>query len=267
MIKGVLLICFFMLYLFPAPVKAEEITIVGTGSGPLILKEIGKAFRQQNPDITINVPRSIGSGGGIKAVGNDEYLIGRVARGIKDNEKHYNLTYLPIARVPIVFYVNPNVPVDNLTNEQIIGIYSGKIFDWREVGGHNARIKVVRRQEGDSSLSVLLQSFPHFKDSPITEFSKTTYSDPDTIELVEKTPDTIAFGAYSDVMKRKVAVLKMDGVSAIDSAYPYYGVFALVFKEKNRTGGLKAFIDFAASPATAGAIKKGGGLPVLMSAE
>jgi phosphate transport system substrate-binding protein len=211
------------------------------------------------------VPRSIGSGGGIKAVGHDEYPLARVAREIKPNEQHYNLTYTPLARMPIVFYVNPSVATKNLTTAQVCDIYSGKIFNWRQVGGHNARIKVVRRQEGDSSLSVLLESFPNFKDITITELSKTTYSDPDTIELTEQTADAIAFGSYSDVMNRPLTVLTIDNLSPTDSAYPYSGVFALVFKEENRTGGLKQFIDFATSSAAAEAIKKAGGLPVLLS--
>lgn len=249
----------------PVSVTAEEITIVGTGSGPAILKEIGKVFSQQNPGIKITVPRSIGSGGGIKAVGKDEYLLARVAREIKDNEKHLNLTYTPIARVPIVFYVNPSVGIKNLTNEQACGIYSGKIFNWQEVGGHNARIRVIRRQDGDSSLKILLQSFPGFKDITITQFSKTTYSDPDTIGLTETTADAIAFGSYSDVKDRKLVILNIDNVSPVDSAYPYYGIFALVYKEKNRTGSIKKFIDFATSAAAAEAINKGGGLPLLKS--
>lgn len=253
----------FLLFHLPAPVLAEEITIVGTGSGPPILAEIGKVFSQQNPEVKIILPRSIGSGGGIKAVGKEQYLLARVARGIKASESSLDLTYTPIARLPIVFYVNPSVPIKNLTNEQVCGIYSGKIFNWQEVGGHNARIKVIRRQDGDSSLNVLQQSFPNFKDITITETSKTTFSDPDTVELTENTADAIAFGSYDVVKSRMVAVLAIDDVSPEDSAYPYYGPFALVYKEKNITGNIRKFIDFATSAAAAEAIRKGGGLPLL----
>jgi phosphate transport system substrate-binding protein len=251
-----------MLFFLPVQVNAEEITIVGTGSGPSILKEIGKAFSRQHPEISIIVPRSIGSGGGIKAVGSDEYLLGRVAREIRSDEEHSNLTYMPIARLPIAFYTNPSVGIHNLTNEQVCGIYCGRIYNWQEVGGHTARIRVIRRQDGDSSLNVLLQSFPNFKDITITEFSKTTYSDPDTINLTERSVDAIAFGSYSDVMARQVTVLNIDGVFPADPLYPYYGTFALIFKEENLTGSIKKFIDFAGSPAAAEAIKIAAGLPV-----
>jgi phosphate transport system substrate-binding protein len=262
MIKLLLLLWVSVLFLPPVQVNAEEITIVGTGSGPQILKEIGEVFSRQHPEISIIIPRSIGSGGGIKAVGNDEYLLGRVAREIKPDEERYNLTYMPVARMPVVFYTNPGVEIQNLTNDQVCGIYSGRIYTWQEVGGHNTRIKVIRRQDGDSSLRVLLQSFPNFKDIIITEFSKTTYSDPDTIDLTEQTADAIAFGSYSDVISRQVSVLDIDGFSPADPVYPYYGTFALIFKEENLTGSIKKFIDFAVSPAAAEAIKIAGALPV-----
>lgn len=260
--QTILLFCTGLFFLLPMSVKGEEITIVGTGSGPSILEAIGEAFTRQHPDVKIIVPRSIGSGGGIKAVGNGKNLIGRVARELKKSEKHYELTYIPIARMPIVFYTNPNVTITNLTNDQACGIYSGKIYNWQELNGHNARIRVIRRQDGDSSLGVLLQSFPNFKNISITKFSKTTHSDPDTIDLAEKTADAIAFGSYSDIKNRQVRVLNIDNISPTEQNYPYYGIFALVFKEKNRTGSLREFIDFAASPGAFEAIKKGGGLPL-----
>ena len=80
---------------------AENIAIVGTGSGMSVLKAIGEAFSRDNPGVTIDVPDSIGSGGGIKAVGNDQNVIGRVARAIKDKEKHYGLSYVPVTKMPI----------------------------------------------------------------------------------------------------------------------------------------------------------------------
>ncbi|MBE0558330.1 MAG: substrate-binding domain-containing protein, partial [Proteobacteria bacterium] len=87
---------------FPLSAIAEEIQIVGTGSGAEILANLGKAFTKANPGVTVSVPKSIGSGGAIKAAGTDAAKVGRVARGIKEKEKSYGLTYVPVARLPIV---------------------------------------------------------------------------------------------------------------------------------------------------------------------
>lgn len=242
-------------------VMAEEITIVGTGSGSSVLKAIGKAFSQRNPGVAVSVPKSIGSGGGIKAVGTDRNLIGRVARGIKDKEKPYGLTYVPYAKNPIVFFVNKSVGVTELTTQQVCDIYSGKITGWKDVGGKDARIRVIRREDGDSSLEVLLKSFPGFADITLLQKAKTTYSDPSTCELAEKKANTIAFGTYANARNHNVKILSVEGKEPTGSDYPYVGTLALIYKEKNKVGNIKKFVDFATSSAAHDAIKGAGAVP------
>ncbi|MCP4345966.1 MAG: phosphate ABC transporter substrate-binding protein [Desulfobacterales bacterium] len=244
-----------------SPVIAEEITIVGTGSGAAILKAVGAAFSQDNPGVTVNVPKSIGSGGGVKAVGRDKQLIGRVARQIKDGEQHFGLTYVPFAKMPIVFFTNKSVEIKNLSSQQVCDIYSGKVTNWKEAGGKNARIKLVRREDGDSSLSMLLKLFPGFKNITITPKSKTTYSDPDTLEFIQKKAGTIAFGTYGNAKNYQVNILDIDGKSPTDPAYQCFGTLALIFKEKNKTQNISKFVKFATSPAAHDAIRNAGGIP------
>jgi len=243
-------------------VSAEEITIVGTGSGEIILQTVGTAFSEVNPGVTVSVPPSIGSGGGIKAVGTDQAVIGRVAREIKEKEKPYELTYLPFAGLPIVFFVNKNVSVQDLSPQQVCDIYGGKITNWQEVGGENAQIRVVRREEGDSSLDVLLKSLPGFKDIIITPQCKTTLSDPETCALVMEKDNTIAFGTYANAKAVNAKVLSIGGASPTRPDYPYIGTLAFVFKEKNKIGIIARFLDFATSEASREKIKAAGGLPL-----
>lgn len=243
------------------PVMAEEITIVGTGSGSSILKAIGADFSKANPDIIINVPKSIGSGGGIKAVGMDKNIIGRVARELKKKESSYGLTYAPFAKMPIIIMTNKNVKLKNLSPEQVCGIYAGIITNWKEVGGQDARIRVIRREDGDSSLAVLLDTFPGFSKITLTTKSKTTHSDPLTIKLCESKKDTIAFGTYPNAKISNVNVLAINGKAPSDQDYPYVGTLALVFKEANKKGNIAKFVGFALSGSASEAIIKTGGLP------
>jgi len=247
--------------LFAVSVSAEEITIVGTGSGTAILKAVGEAFQKTTPGVTIVVPESIGSGGGIKAVGKDEYMLGRVARDIKENEQEYGLTMVPLAKIPIVFFVNTSVTVKELSIQQVLDIYSGKITNWSEVGGHDARIRVITREEGDSSLEVLDSFFPGFKDITITPKSKMTFSDPETEEALEEYEGAIAYGTYANAMNTDAHILTIEGKSATDADYPYVGMLGLIFKQKNLTGNIKAFVDFASSEAAHEAIASEGGAP------
>ncbi|GAK61309.1 hypothetical protein U27_01209 [Candidatus Vecturithrix granuli] len=240
---------------------AEEITIVGTGSGTAILQAIADAFSRENPDVTIILPESIGSGGGIKAVGRDEYLLGRVARDIQEKEKPYGLTYLPYAKIPIVFYVNKSVTLKDLSAQQILDIYSGKITNWKEVGGDDLNVRVITREEGDSSQTILLDSFPGFKDITITPKAKTTFSDPETEEAVVNTPQVIAYGPYSNVKLLDVNILTIDGKSPTEADYPYVGPAGLIYKAANYTGNIKKFVEFVTSEAADEVIKEAGGIP------
>ena len=244
-----------------AQAVTEEVTIVGTGDGMSILQSIGSAFNQANPDVKINVPDSIGSGGGIKAVGNDKYQVGRVARPIKDKEKHFGLNYRPFAKVPVVFFVNKSVGVRDLSPEQIAGIYSGRITNWKEVGGKDAKIRVVRREDGDSSLKALRQSFPGFKDVVITDRAKEAVKTQENFAIVEQKAGTIGFGPYAGALRSTVNVLTIDGKSATDPDYPTFGTVALIFKDKSNTGKIAKFIAFATSSLAHDAIKDANGIP------
>jgi len=241
--------------------SAESLTIVGTGDGVSILKSIGAAFTAANPEVTIDVPDSIGSGGGIKAVGADEFKLARVARELKEKEKPLGLSYLPYAKIPVVFFVNASAGVTNLTAQQVVDIYSGKVADWQEVGGKAGNVRVVRREDGDSSLEVLQKTFPGFKDITITEKSKTALKTSEMTDLVTSKEGTIGFGPLDVAIAKGLNVVTVDGVAPVQAGYPSVGVMAFVFKEANNTGTIKKFLEFATSTAAHEIIKKAGCLP------
>jgi len=242
------------------PAAAEEIVIVGTGAGTEIVDGLGKAFSKATPGVTIAVPKSIGTGGGIKAVGTDEAKLGRVGRGIKEKERAYGLTYLPVAKLPIVIMTHKGVGVKDLTPQQICDIFSGKVNNWKDVGGKEGVIRVIRREDGDSSLEVLQKTLPGFKGIAITTKSKTTLSDPETLEFVAKIAGAISFGTYPNAKVSDVATVTIGGKSPATADYPYCGDLGFVFKEKNKTGNIAKFLAFVISPAAQDAIKATGGL-------
>ena len=241
---------------------AEELTIVGTGDGVKILKALGAAFERLHPGTTIAVPESIGSSGGIKAVGEGAAVLARVARTIKEKEQGYGLTYLPFARIPVVFFINPVLPLQNLTSIQAADIYRGTIDNWKALDGPDAPIAVVRREEGDSSLSALKKSLPTFKDLAITDRATLTDKTPLMFETVETTPLAIGFGPLDVARNQNVKVLSLDGRLATFPDYPVVNTLALVFKQTSHKGVLKAFVEFASSPAAAPIITAAGGLPL-----
>lgn len=65
--------------------------------------------------------------------------------------------YTPIGAEAFVFFVHKDNPIDSLTTEQIQGIYSGKIKNWKEVGGNDEKIVAFQRNEGSGSQSMLIR--------------------------------------------------------------------------------------------------------------
>ena len=74
-------------------------------------------------------------------------------------DKGVELELTPIGREAFVFIVNKNNPVDGLTMEQLKQIYSGKITNWKDVGGANRPINVVQRNKGSGSQTTLEKLF------------------------------------------------------------------------------------------------------------
>ncbi|MCL1974773.1 MAG: substrate-binding domain-containing protein [Firmicutes bacterium] len=71
------------------------------------------------------------------------------------NEKSCELEIAPIGRDGLVFIVNVQNPVNNLTTQQIVDIYTGKITDWQEVGGEDAPIAAYQRNETSGSQTLM----------------------------------------------------------------------------------------------------------------
>ena len=63
--------------------------------------------------------------------------------------------YTPIGAEAFVFFVHKDNPIDNLTTQQIQGIYSGEITNWKQVGGKNEEIAAFQRNQGSGSQSML----------------------------------------------------------------------------------------------------------------
>ena len=240
---------------------ADKLIIVGTGDGVAVLKAIGAAFGEKT-GVEVDVPRSIGSGGGIKAVGGDKTPLGRVARGIKEKEKHFGLTHTPIFKVPTVFFVHGSVTLDGLTAGQVVDIYQGKVSNWKDVGGADKAMNVVRREDDDSSLKNLRKSFPGFKDLVLPENIRTAEKTPDMVKIIQNLEDSIGFGPLDVAIANELKVLKIDGKAPTDEGYPTLGTIALIYKEANFSGDIKRFVEFATSQAPQEAIRKAGGIPV-----
>lgn len=240
---------------------AEKLTIVGTGDGTHVLRTLSKAYNHSFPEHILDIPESVGSSGGIRLVGKEKYKLGRVARKIKETEQHFGLSYTPYARIPVTFYVNPSVEMEGITIEQILNIYRGDVQEWALLGGNPGRIRVIRREQGDSSFETLNKYLTHFKDIEFTEFIKVATSEDQSVALVSSIPGAIGFGPLPDALGPLVKVLKLDGKHPEETGYPLNLVLGLIYHETNKKGLIAEFIKYVSSADAKAIIQNEGALP------
>ncbi|OON90666.1 MAG: phosphate-binding protein [Candidatus Epulonipiscium fishelsonii] len=133
-------------------VEPEEvvISVVGSTTVTPVIEQIAEAYKELNPNVKIEV-QGVGSSAGIKAAIEGAADIGMASRELKKGEKAVGLTETPIAQDAIAIVIHPTNPVKGLTTEQAKQIFEGKITNWSEIGGADAPITVVTREDGSGT--------------------------------------------------------------------------------------------------------------------
>lgn len=135
---------------------ADRLVLTGSSTVAPLALEIAKRFEQQNPGVRIDV-QSGGSSRGVADARSGLADIGMVSRALKPEENE--LTAHAIAMDGIGIILHSGNPVRSLTDAQIKAIYTGRITNWKAVGGRDGRITVVNKAEGRSTLELFLQHF------------------------------------------------------------------------------------------------------------
>ncbi|MGE8126336.1 PstS family phosphate ABC transporter substrate-binding protein [Methylobacterium sp. NPDC080182] len=251
-----------ILLALPAAARTDDLAVVGTGDGIEMLQAVAAAYNAESGDARVSVPPSIGSGGAVAAVGGERQRLGRVARPLTEAEKAQGLVEVPLARIPSAIFVHQGVGVTNLTSAQTAAIFAGTVDNWSALGGPDLKIRVVRREDTDSTLTVLRATMPGWRDLVLTSRSKTATTTQDAIATVRETPGAIGFGPYSPVLAGDLAVLTIDGRAPRDPAYPSAVTLALIYKAATRDAAASAFLAFATSDRAGQVMAERGGAPL-----
>jgi len=253
----------------PAAQKAAEsrkaLVIPGTGDSEVLLRTLAQLYTRNHPGITVEIPESIGSGGGIRAVLGGKSQIARVARPITEKESSQGLTSRIFALAPIVFAVSSGVAgVTNLSCEQILGIYSGTIRQWDELGG-GGKIYVMNREDGDSSRTVLENSLPGFKEISAPA-GAVVYTTPEAVRILTASPNTIGYLPMPAVIGTGLTVLSVQDLAPTaanvrQKKYQLVVPFSLVWKDPLPPLA-QDFVNFLSTPAAKKLMLENGAIPV-----
>lgn len=230
---------------------AEAFEIPGTGSCEEALKRIASVYERSNPLVRIVVPPSIRSGGGIRRVLDGDAVIARVSRPLTAEEVRNGLEYREYGTEAIVFVVGEGVRARSLSIRQLADIYSGKIRTWDEVSGGKGPIRVLYRQEGESSREYLEEAFAEFRNLRYTENGKMLFHDSEMLDLLQKFRNSIGILTSSTLLaaREKITPLSIGGIAPTSQnvqsgKYPLTIHHSLVYRKGALPPEVRGFVDY-----------------------
>lgn len=249
MLRFILLFVVMFYSSFASSNSSNTLTIEGTGDSQELLRGIANLYTQKYPNHNIIIPQSVGSGGGIKKVLQNECEVARVARTLKQKEEASGLSYLLFGYSPIVFVINTDKKNINLSIDDIVAIYSGKVTQWEEIeNSHIAgKIYVINREDGDSSKTIIENNIPQFKNIK-TAVGITAFYNAEAISLITKYKNTIGYLPMPNIQHTNLSIVAINNIypnitNIQKKDYKLLTPFGLVYKE-NLSNIAKSFIEF-----------------------
>lgn len=253
---------------------AVSITMKGSDTVlPLAQKE-AENFMKENAASSITVTGG-GSGVGISALQDGTTDIAMASRDLKAGEKlklqeaGKEIQSATIAYDALAVVVNPANKVQKLTREQIEGIFTGSITNWKEVGGDDEKIIVYSRESSSGTYEFFKE---HVMDKK--NYASTILSLPATgaiVQSVGQTKGAIAYVglAYLDASIKTIEVSYDQGkvfvapsvAAAKDGSYPVSRPL-FYFYDKSAESKVKAFVDYALSDAGQALVAEIGYVPL-----
>ncbi|MCL1820456.1 MAG: phosphate ABC transporter substrate-binding protein [Oscillospiraceae bacterium] len=225
--------------------SVEKVIVAGSTSVQPYAEVLAEEFSILVPDSEVDVQGG-GSSAGISAAEDNTADIGMSSRGLKDSEM--DLWHIEIAKDGLVMIVNPANSVSDLTLEQIRGIYTKSIGNWSELGGTDAKIHVIAREEGSGTRDAfesLIMGGEWVTPKAIIQNSNGAVK-----QIVSSDPNAIGFISLG-LADSDVKVLNLDGVTPSgenvkNGLYSLYRPFLFV-SSRPPEGAVKRFIDFTCS--------------------
>ena len=199
--------------------------------------------------------------------------LGVISKTLKPEENDGSLESREFAYDALLVATHPSVTgVKNLTTEDIKGIYSGTITNWKQVGGNDAKIVLLDRPEDESAKRLLRKHYlgNDLKSSPEAVVLR---KETELIQTIQSTPDSIGAFSLANAISNKLPVnrLSLNGVEATGEnvkagKYPMVRTISILW-HKDPSKGTKELIQYIFSPPAINAMEKSGFISVTPSAK
>ena len=248
-----------LLYLFLVVSANYVITIKGSDTMVILAQRWAENYMKKNKNVVIQVTGG-GSGTGISALINGTTDICNSSRPIKREEKIKLMRKygspgfeVKVAIDGLAIYVHEKNPISELSIEQIRAIYTGKINNWKEVGGNDAQIIKYSRENNSGT-------YVYFKEEVLNnqDFDRKTQYLPGTaavVNAVAKDPNGIGYGGAAYGVGIKEIKVRKDSKSPAYAPIPenikkgLYPIsrYLYMYLRKKPEGEIKKFIDWILS--------------------
>ena len=225
-----------------------KVTVSGSTSVGPAMEIVAEKFQAKNKGVSIEI-QQVGSSAGIKNTIDGTSEIGMASRDLKPEEKA-GLKETKIALDGIGIITHKSNTVKNLTTAQIKDIYTGKITNWKQVGGKDAPIVVVSREDGSGTRDGFqekmgFESTALTKDAQISDGSGNIKT---TVAGNENAIGYISLGYIDNSLNK----LKVDGIELTPESvkakkYPISRPLLLVNKEGSISAEGTKLINFILS--------------------
>jgi len=219
-------------------------------SGSTALQPLAAAaaeeFMNKNTKVSIQVNGG-GSGTGLSQVSQGAVQIGN-SDVFAEEKKIEGLNDNKVAVVGMTAAVNPKANVKDIKKEDLIKVFTGKITNWKELGGADQKITLVNRPDSSGTRAV----FNKFALDGATPAQGITEDASNTVKkIIAETPGAIGYLALSYFTDDTVTKMSIDGVEASDEniqsgKFPVWAYEHMYTKgEANEVA--KAFLDYMTS--------------------
>lgn len=226
-------------------------SLVVSGSSALqpLIAAAAEEFMAENPNADIQVNAG-GSGTGLSQVSEGSVDIGNsdVYAEEKEGIDAAKLVDHKVAVVGIAAAVNPNVGITDISKEDLMKIFTGKITNWKDVGGKDQKIVLVNRPDSSGTRAV----FNKYGLDDATPAEGITEDSSNTVKkILKETEGAVGYLAFSYFTDDSVKALSVDGVEAKEEnvqtgKFPIWA-YQHSYTKGEATGLGKSFLDYVMS--------------------
>jgi phosphate transport system substrate-binding protein len=153
----------------PAPTSEKVVVDGSTGVMPLVAA-LAKAYQERYPGTTVEMGKGLGTKARLQALEEGKIDIALASHGLAvENLIRRGMAVHEIAKVAVVFGVNTSVPLTNVTDSQICGVYAGSVTNWKEFGGPDIAIAPSTRPDSEVDTEVVRAGIACLKDLKMSQ--------------------------------------------------------------------------------------------------